>query len=94
MEDFKMHYSNIKVEMAPMGKDADASSVEGVTNEPHGMSPDFKKKWPFIVDDYCLVIFPILFLVFNIVYWAICLNNSPSQDSPFILSKDKIKLVD
>jgi hypothetical protein len=31
------------------------------------------------VDDLCLVFFPIVFGLFNAVYWSVCLNNEPYE---------------
>ena len=31
----------------------------------------------FQVDDVFLVVFPMMFLVFNLIYWPMCLNNKP-----------------
>ena len=31
------------------------------------------------VDDACLIVFPVVFVLFNVVYWNLCLRGAPSQ---------------
>eukprot|EP00094_Tigriopus_californicus_P007232 TCALIF_06961-PA protein Name:"Protein of unknown function" AED:0.16 eAED:0.16 QI:22/0.5/0.33/1/0.5/0.66/3/38/231 len=49
----------------------------------HERTPeDIKSKhWQRVkFDDWCFMIFPIVFVLFNIAYWAICLNTPPSEE--------------
>ena len=32
------------------------------------------------VDDACLVSFPIIFILFNVIYWSVCLSSAPSRE--------------
>ena len=43
-------------------------------DEPRGKKARLAK-----VDDACIVIFPVVFVLFNVVYWNLCLRGTPSQ---------------
>ena len=32
------------------------------------------------MDDVCLVSFPFIFIIFNIIYWSVCLSSKPSRE--------------
>ena len=34
------------------------------------------------VNDYYFVVFPVMFLIFNLIYWPTCLSKSASQGWP------------
>ena len=41
--------------------------------------PKWKKARLGKVDDACLIVFPVVFVLFNVVYWNLCLRGAPSQ---------------
>lgn len=40
-----------------------------------------KKRVLVKLDDTCLVVFPIIFGIFNVLYWTLCLNHSPNPNA-------------
>ncbi len=51
----------------------------------------FFAKSRVLVDDACLLAFPLIFAVFNVLYWCICLNlDAPLAEGKIAVPMDEI----